>query len=238
MGRNNYFQFKQFKIIQEKSAMKVGTDGALLGAWVNVAETRNILDVGAGTGLIALMLAQRSTAKVVGIEIEQNAAEEAGENVRSSPWEERVSIENVAFQDFKNSCNKKFDLIVSNPPFFSNSYKNEMKNRAIARHNDLLPFSELISGALNLLKEKGRLAVILPNIPGNEFIELAKQKGLFLARLTEVKPNAIKGSNRFLMEFTTENRIPVINNLEIYLEDGSDYTDSYKELTRDFYLKF
>lgn len=238
MGRNNYFQFKQFKIIQEKSAMKVGTDGALLGAWVNAADTKSILDVGAGTGVIALMLAQRSSAKVVGIEIEFNAAKEACENVHSSPWKDRVSIENSSFQDFVKSTTNSFDLIVSNPPFFSNSYKNETKNRTIARHNDLLPFSELVSGAASLLNKNGRLAVILPNIPGNEFIQLAKKEGLYLAKLTKVKPNAKKESNRFLMEFTKENLIPKINNLEIYLEDGSDYTDTYKKLTRDFYLKF
>lgn len=238
MGRNNYFQFKQFKIIQENSAMKVGTDGALLGAWVNVANAKSALDVGAGTGLIALMLAQRSLAKVVGIEIEKNAAEEADSNVQSSPWKDRVAIENISFQNFENNCNYKFDLIVSNPPFFKNSYKNEVKNRAIARHNDLLPFPELINGAESLLNETGRLAVILPNIQGKEFIELAKHKGLFLARLTEVKPNAKKETNRYLMEFTKKEASLKKDYLTIYNESGSGYTEMYKEITHEFYLKF
>jgi len=238
MGRNNYFQFKQFKIIQEHSAMKVGTDGALLGAWVNVGNAKSVLDVGAGTGLITLMLAQRSSAKVLGIEIEKNAAEEANSNVQNSPWKERVSIKNMSFQDFAESNSNKFDLIVSNPPFFTNSYKNETTNRAIARHNDLLPFAELLIGTVSLLDNNGRLAVVLPNIPGNEFIELAKNEGLSLARLTKVKPHAKKEVNRFLMEFRKENSNPEINYLEIYLEDGTDYTGMYKDLTRDFYLKF
>jgi tRNA1Val (adenine37-N6)-methyltransferase len=238
MGRNNYFQFKKFKIIQEKSAMKVGTDGALLGAWANVAEADTILDVGAGTGLIALMLAQRSSAKITGIEIENNAAEEANSNVQRSPWKDRVSIINSSFQEFAKGTGNTFDLIVSNPPFFTNSYKSEVKNRSIARHNDLLPFSELISGALNLLSGNGRLAVILPHVASAEFIDLAVQKGLNLQRYTEVKPSAVKESNRVLMELTKKQTTLKKDSLIIYSNDGSDYTEMYKELTRDFYLKF
>jgi len=238
MGRNNYFQFKQFKIIQEKSAMKVGTDGALLGAWVNITGVKKVLDVGAGTGLISLMIAQRSSAKILGIEIEKNAAEEASENVRRSPWESRVSIENISFQDFANYKTEKFDLIISNPPFFTNSFKNEVENRAIARHNDYLPFIELIKGAETLLIESGSLAVILPVIPAEQFIELATSTGLNLARLTEVKPNVNKEINRVLMEFTKTVSIQKHDSLVIYNETGSDYTEAYKQLTGDFYLKF
>lgn len=238
MGRNNYFQFKQFKIIQEKSAMKVGTDGALLGAWADVSGAKQILDIGTGTGLIALMLAQRSDAEVWGVEIEKNAAEEAEFNVRNSPWNDRVFIENKPFQDFVKECKNSFDVIVSNPPFFSNSYKNEEKNKAIARHNHLLPFSELVRGAKHVLNEKGSLAIVLPNIPALEFIEIAKQSNLYLQRLTMVQPKSTKESNRFLLEFGLNPGVLKEDNLIIYTDSSSDFTDMYKELTRDFYLKF
>ncbi len=235
---NNYFQFKQFKIIQEKSAMKVGTDGALLGAWTNTDGIKNVLDVGAGTGLISLMVAQRCNTKVLGIEIEKNAAEEANENVKNSPWENRVAIKNISFQEFVTSSKEKFDLIISNPPFFTNSYKNKIANLAIARHNDLLPFSELIKSSKKLLAENGRLAVILPVIQAEEFIELAKPEGLYLTRLTKVKPKATKESNRFLMEFAKKQTPLKEDYLTIYNETSTDYTDMYKLLTCDFYLKF
>ena len=218
--------------------MKVGTDGALLGAWANISRVKTALDVGAGTGLISLMVAQRTSAKVQGIEIELNAAKEASENVQNSPWENRVIIKNISFQQFEKSSKEKFDLIISNPPFFSNSYKNKITNLAIARHNDLLPFSELINGSVKLLNENGRLAVVLPVIQAEEFTELAKSEGLFLSRLTKVKPKANKEPNRFLMEFTKK-QIPIKKDyLIIYNETRTDYTESYKQLTCEFYLKF
>lgn len=218
--------------------MKVGTDGALIGAWTNVNGTNNILDVGTGTGLIALMLAQRTSANVFGLEIEKNAANEAMLNVENSPWKNRICIKNISFQDFVKSTDQKFDLIVSNPPFFTNSFKNEVENRSIARHNDLLPFSELIAGAKKLMNENGRLAVVLPNVPAQEFVELANHNNLFVDRTTTVKPKATKSANRFLIEFSKREVVPEENELIIYTNDSADFTEKYKELTRDFYLKF
>lgn len=238
MGRNNYFQFKQFKIIQKKAAMKVGTDGVLLGAWVNISEAKNILDIGTGTGVIALMAAQRSKAGITGIEIEQKAAEEAHDNVKNSPWGNRCTIENISFQEFANNTKKTFDLIVSNPPFFVNNKKSKDNNLAIAKHNDMLPYSDIISGSLKILLASGRLALILPVIPAKNFIHLANQNGLFLNRITFVRPNYNKEVHRYLMEFSQNNTSVEPDELAIHENDGSDFTPKYKAYTSEFYLNF
>lgn len=238
MGRNNYFQFKQFKIIQEKAAMKVGTDGVLLGAWTNVSEAKNILDLGSGTGLIALMMAQRSEARITGIEIEKNAAEEATENAKHSPWQKRVSVKNISFQQFAKTTAETFDLIVSNPPFFMNDQKSKDNNLAIAKHNDLLPLPDLVNGCTKLLAKEGKLAVILPVIQAKKMINLTKEKDLFLIRLTEVKPTPQKEANRYLMEFSWNKITVETDELAIHEDDGSDFTQKYKNLIKAFYLNF
>ena len=238
MGRNNYFQFKQFKIIQEKAAMKVGTDGVLLGAWTNIEEATHILDIGTGSGVIALMLAQRTMANIIGVEIEKNAAKEAGENVKNSPWANRVTIINSSFQKFENTTQLTYDLIVSNPPFFINDKKSQNSNLAIAKHNHLLPLPDLINGSFNLMKDRGKLAVILPVIPAQKLIDYTKQKGLFLNKLTEVKSNNLKNTHRFMMEFSKYQTILKKDYLTIYNDDGADYSEVYKKITREFYLNF
>ena len=218
--------------------MKVGTDGVLLGAWVNVQHEKKILDVGTGTGLIALMTAQRTSAQIIGIEIEKNAAEEAAYNCASSKWKDRLSVQNISFQEFAEKNNEKFDLIISNPPFFINDQKPKQNNIAIAKHNDLLPLSDLISGCRKLISEDGRLAVILPVVSAKKIIEFAEEAGLFLIRLTEVFPTPQKESNRFLMEFSTKKQPLHKNTLTIFEELGGDFSKSYKELTKEFYLNF
>ena len=236
MGRNNYFQFKQFKIIQEKAAMKVGTDGVLLGAWTRISDAKTILDIGTGTGVIALMMAQRSEAGITGIEIEKKATLEASENVNHSPWKNRISVENISFLEFVKTNDKKFDLIISNPPFFVDNQKSRDKDLAIAKHNDLLPFSEMISGSIKLLQKDGRLALILPVEPAQIFIESACKKGLFLNRLTKVRPYNRKEIHRYLMEFSENKSETETDELNIHEDDGSGFTQKYKTLTREFYL--
>lgn len=238
MGRNNYFQFKQFKIIQEKTAMKVGTDAVLFGAWVNISEAKDILDIGTGTGVVTLMAAQRSKARITGIEIEKKAAEEAHDNVKNSPWSNRCLIENISFQKFSNNTNKTFDLVISNPPFFVNNKKSKDNNLAIAKHNDLLPFSEMIHGSLNILHANGRLALILPVIPAKDFIHLAGKNGLHLNRLSLVRPNFRKEVHRYLMEFSRNKTTIETDDFAIHEDDGSDFTQKYKTLTSEFYLNF
>mgnify|MGYP005840716689 CR=1 FL=1 len=238
MAGNKWFQFKQFRIIQEKAAMKVGTDAVLLGAWANVSGAHTILDVGTGTGIIALMLAQRFEGRITAIEIEKNAAEEAAENARNSHWADRISVNNIAFQEFVNRTEEKFDCIVSNPPFFSNNIKSANSNLALARHNDWLSLSDLAEGAEKLLSENGKLSLIFPVESALKFTELAAKNNLFLIRLTVVSPHPKHKPHRQILEFS-KNQLPLKSNvLNIRTQNGLDYTPEYKNLTRNFYLGF
>jgi len=238
MGRNSYFRFKQFTVRQEKSAMKVGTDGILLGAWTRIQDCKKILDVGTGTGLIALMLAQRSEAEITAIEIERNAATEAEQNVKNSPWEDRINVQNISFQEYAASNQSRFDLIVSNPPFFNHSLKAKNRQRRLARHSDSLPLPELVYCSEKLLKKDGRLAVILPVETASELIKLAGSNQLYLHQLTKVYPNREKPVNRFLMEFSKEKCTTITSDLCIENLSPKEYSEQYTYLVKDYYLLF
>ena len=239
MPRNPYFQFKQFRIIQEKSVMKVGMDGVLIGSWTDASKAKRILDVGTGTGLIALMMAQKnSSAQIDAIEIDPDAFQEAVLNVKQSPWNDRIRIELSSFQDFAELTSLKYDLIVSNPPFFSNGVKAPLENRAQARHSDSLPLDVLISGVTNMLTEKGRIALVLPVECLPEIEQLAGSNKLIISRLCWVKPNPQKPDFRILIELTNTECTIQQETLMIEFEKHHDYTPEYKELTKDFYLKF
>jgi tRNA1Val (adenine37-N6)-methyltransferase len=238
MGRNNYFQFKQFRVTQEKSAMKVGTDGVLLGAWAPVNGTeKSILDIGAGTGLISLMLAQRTDALITAIEIDPDAAQEAEENVKKSPWPAQIEVLNLSFQEYSVSCTRKFDLIVSNPPYFINNSKNHNARLTLARHNDFLPLHDLAEGIKRILYPDGNAAIIFPPEPASIFIKLAKLNGLHLYHTTEITPKPFMEPHRLLLAFSPIQRERLTNRIAIHNET-SDYTDEYKELTRSYYLNF
>ena len=217
--------------------MKVNTDGVLLGAWTDISGHKTVLDIGAGTGLISLMIAQRSEAIITGIEIEKNAADEAALNVKNSKWSNRVSIQHSSFQDFVATTPNKFDSIVSNPPFFSNGVKNTNPHLSMARHNHMLPFSDIIEGTLKLLSENGMLSLILPADSALEFIEKAHSKSLFLSRLTEVKPFPDTEPNRCLMEFGKVQVTLQKTEMSVFDETRKNYSEEFKILARDFYLK-
>jgi len=237
MGRNNWFEFKQFRIEQQRSAMKVGTDGVLLGSWAAVKDTRRILDVGTGTGLIALMVAQRSEARIDAVEIDAAASEEATHNFRKSAWSERLNLINADFLQFAGSSDCTYDLIVSNPPFFVNSVKTNDAALSVARHNDMLSFNQLILGARKLLASSGRLCVILPTLSFVEFRENARLSGFYLHHLTTVIPKPGKVPKRILMEFSLDAGYPDEDSLTIMDSDGG-YTLAYKTLTSPFYPAF
>lgn len=229
------FTFKQFVIQQDKCAMKVGTDGVLLGAWATLKEG-NVLDVGCGTGLIALMLAQRiQNAKIDAIDIEENAFLEAQLNVRNSRFKNKINIQQSAFQHFFPS--KQYDIIISNPPFFVNSYKPIYNERATARHTNQLTFDELIDNTLRLLKLEGTFALILPCNEAAIFIEKATSKELFLTRRCKVKPNLEKPAKRLLLEFSKQNKNYITEeSLVIETDIRHRYTEEYKKLMEAFYL--
>lgn len=235
---NKPFQFKQFSIVQQKAAMKVGTDGVLLGAWVQLNNHPfSILDIGTGTGLIALMMAQRSDAEVIdAIELNDEAYEEAVENFERSDWGDRLFCYHAYFQEFVEEIEDEYDVIISNPPFYTSTYKELSVDRAMARHAESLPYDELLKGVAHLLSENGICAFIIPFSEEENFIALAKENGLLLNRLTRVKGTLDTPIKRSLLQLSFVESNLEINELIIEI-DRHQYTENYKTLTKDFYLK-
>jgi tRNA1Val (adenine37-N6)-methyltransferase len=236
---NPYFRFKKFAVWHDKCAMKVGTDGVLLGAWVPVADdaTRSVLDVGAGTGLVALMIAQRNAeAEIDAIEIDEDACMQAFGNVEKSPFKNRIKIIHQSFPEYVTA--KKYDLIVSNPPFFAHSLKSPDQKRNAARHNDMLPLRLLIGHATKMLSERGRIALILPVQLSEELDFIIATHGLYQIRRTDVIPAEGLKPKRFLIELSAKNlpgKRHATNTLVLETNERKR-TLQYQELTKDFYL--
>jgi tRNA1Val (adenine37-N6)-methyltransferase len=231
------FHFKQFTVHQHQSTHKVGTDGVLLGAWVDIyAGDKSILDIGTGSGLIALMLAQRTDllTRIDGVEIEKQDVEQARINVDLSPWGEKIKIYNVAAQDFFSET--KYDLIVSNPPYFMNSWLPPEKKRSQARHAHQLSYQDLLINSTRLLTSNGRLAVILPFIEGLHFVELANDYKLFVIRQSTFRSRIHKPVERLLLELSPKQNAKVESEIVLYSE-GENWSEAYRTITRDFYLK-
>ncbi|RIV43134.1 tRNA1(Val) (adenine(37)-N6)-methyltransferase [Flagellimonas pelagia] len=232
------FQFKEFTVYQDQCAMKVGTDGVLLGAWTSLEhQPETILDVGAGTGLIALQLAQRSVAETIdAIELDEAAYEQCVSNFEGSPWADRLFCYHAGFDEFVDEIEDQYDLIVSNPPFYSEEVASGDVSRDQARQNSSLPFDELVVGVAQLLSENGRFSVIVPHKEELNILELANQNQLYPQRITRVKGNANVEYKRSLMEFGFEKGEVQIDELIIETE-RHQYTDAYIKLTEAFYLK-
>jgi len=236
---NQHFAFKQFIIRQDKCAMKVGTDAVLLGAWVKPNGAKRILDIGTGTGVIALMLAQRTEALIDGIDIDDLACLQAEENVRLSPWPERVRILHHSLQEYSEETTTRYELIVSNPPYFVDSSKANGLERTTARHADLLPYSELLDSVIRLLDKKGKFSVILPFKEASILRELAKERGLHLSKLLRVRTRTDKETEkRQLMQFEFSPSSFSEETIVIEKDERHSYTEEYKELTKDYYLAF
>lgn len=235
MGREKVFRFKQFAVLNDRTAMKVGTDGVLLGAWCPVMEARRVLDVGTGCGVIALMIAQRNSEAVIdAVDIDHDAIGEAAINFANSPWSRRLTaIEG----DFNNmGAENPYDLIVSNPPYFTNGVLPTGDARTTARHTRLLTYSNLIEGASRLLTEDGILALITPTDAENDIIESATFASLSIGRSTRVIPVEGAAPKRTLWQLFKHETPYQEDTLTIAHTDGS-FTNEYIALTSPFYLK-
>jgi tRNA1Val (adenine37-N6)-methyltransferase len=232
------FRFKKFQIRQSKKIHRVGTDGVLLGAWVNLKDARSVLDVGAGTGLIALMLAQRfeGGASITAIEPDEHAFAILQKNVGSNPFS--IPVETIQTDLQHYLPDKLFDLIACNPPFFENSLKPPVENRHRQRHNDTLPFAELISCSRSLLNAGGRLCIILPVIEGDRFIKLSPDAGLFLSDSCAVYSKEGKPQERWLLEFSLQPPAQPSQQSLIIMNGDGTWTSEYVSLTQEFYLNF
>ena len=235
---NPYFRFKKFTIHHDKCAMKVGTDAVLLGAWVETDYCRNILDVGTGSGVIALMLAQRSQAEIDAIDIDKEACVQAMENAAASPFAGRIKVIHASCADFAAFAKqKRYDLIVSNPPYFINSLKCPDNKRTVARHTDTLLISDLIRDARTLLSPSGRISLVLPYERLDEVKELALINQLHICRQTDVIPTPGAEPKRLLVELSVTEENTKKRDILTIEEARHQYTPEYIALTKEFYMK-
>ena len=228
------FQFQQFRIQQDLSPMKIGTDSLLLGAWTDAGNCHDALDVGTGTGILSLMLAQRySELRITGIEPHQKAFQEATVNFRNSPWSNRLISENTTLQDF--SVCRKFDLILSNPPYYTENIPSPERGRSQARQAVHLPAEELISCSAQLLAPRGRFILILPEANSISFIVAAAKKGLYVRRQCLIHPDTNMNPNRRMMEFRRKRG--VVRQEYIFIRKDGKWSDEYRKLTENYLLR-
>jgi len=232
------FKFKQFTINQNQCAMKIGTDGVLLGAWCSLEHKPNsILDVGSGTGILGLMLAQRCNADIIdAIEIDDKAYQQCVENFENSIWSDRLFCYHASLEEFVDDIEDSYDLIICNPPFYSEDYKTDDSQRDLARFSDAMPFKHLIKSVSKLLSENGKFSVIIPFKEEQHFITLASKKRLFPNHILHIKGNPSSEIKRSLIEFYFRESDVKITKLIIETQ-RHQYTQDYINLTKDFYLK-
>ncbi len=218
--------------------MKVGVDGVLLGAWAKVGNAKTILDIGTGTGLLSLMLAQKCGAFINSIEVDLGSYQQAKFNIENSVWKDRISIGQISFQDFCLKSKSSFDFIICNPPYFVKSLKSLDEKRNTARHNDSLPLDVLFKGVSKLLSESGRFVLIYPFEQRESLVKEAFNHQLYAINELIVRGTEKKKPNRILVEYSKENKECLLNDLIIRDHLNNDYTPEYKEITRDYYLSF
>jgi len=234
---NQWFRCKQFMIRQDQCAMKVGTDGVILGAWTAVEGASLALDIGTGTGLLALMLAQRSPGLMIdAIEIDPAAREQAAGNVKDSVFAGRIRVLQADFRSFQPANGTSYDLVICNPPYFNRAFKASGAGRTLARHADALDLGGIFSRADQMVSEKGRISIIIPSdqVPGA--LKIAGKQGFYPERILEVHPVPGAAPKRHCLEFTRSSSSPRVCSLVIEEHGRHGYSDAYRELTKDFYL--
>ncbi|MBD1397916.1 methyltransferase [Pontibacter sp. JH31] len=236
---NTYFQFKQFRINQDQCAMKVCTDSCVFGAYVEVAQAKRILDIGTGTGLLALMVAQRSEAVVEAVEINPEAQAQALQNFQESSWAERLKLHPMPLQEFAKTCAQQYDVILSNPPFFLASLKSDDAAKNSAKHTGDLLFEDILTFAQQHLSKEGKLYLLLPPAEAAHFGELAKANGLYLCDTLEVYTRTGGKCIRHIQTYTFRPTSAAKGHaLDIREADGTTYTAHFTALLRDYYLIF
>lgn len=235
---NKPFQFKEFRVNQDRCAMKIGTDAVLLGAWTSVNHNPfNVLDIGAGTGILSLIIAQRSQAEQIeAIEIDDDAFEQCVENFEQSPWNDRLFCFHASLFEYIEAVDETFDLIICNPPFYSEDFKTQSKSRNLARFSDAMPLEHIIFAVVNFLSENGKFSIIVPYKEEKTVIEEASLIKLFPNRILHVKGNPNSEIKRSLIEFSYKKSKENTTVLVIETE-RHQYTEDYIKLTKDFYLK-
>lgn len=232
------FRFKQFSVAQDQCAMKIGTNAVLLGAWANLeSQPNSILDIGAGTGILALMMAQRSTAELIdALDIDPAAYEQCVTNFEASDWSDRLFCYHAALNEFTEEIEEQYDLIISNPPFYTTPFKTENEVRNKARFEDAMPFNKLLKSVAKLLSPNGNFNVIIPFSEELSFIEMAAKQALYPSKILHIRGQKSSPLKRSLMCFTFKKQIVEKEELTIEIA-RHQYTKEYMTLTKDFYLK-
>lgn len=237
MAGNSFFQFKQFVVNQQDCAMKVGTDGVLLGAWFSFPKDGSVLDIGTGTGLVALMAAQRGAGSVTAVEIDEKAASQAMANVADSPWKERIEVvcSDIAKYGVEGA---KFGAVVCNPPYFRDSLRSPDSVRSQARHNDTLSYEALADSVVRLLDEEGLFSLVLPSDAATAFVTIAAKRELYLCRRTNVVTKEGNVPKRVLLAFRKQQLLSFKEDELVMFDADNRETVEYIGLVKDFYLKY
>jgi tRNA1Val (adenine37-N6)-methyltransferase len=234
----DFFRFKQFTVRQEVASFRVTTDSVLLGAWARIEDAGTILDIGTGTGLLALMAAQRSSARIVAVEPDNGSFVQAELNFAASPWSDRITLLNIPVQQFRPEAGTGFDAIIVNPPYFIDSLLNPDESKARTRHTVTLSQADLLDAVERLLNPGGSLHLVLPVTEADMFLSLAVSYGYFCCRRMLVRPTPAQPPSRVLMTLSRQNDSCVEEELTIEKGGRHIYSDEYVSLTKDFYLKF